>query len=221
MEIIYDPEKLDTVAIERLLANDWNPKDIDTVEYQHVLASLRNKGLRQPVIVREVNDHFEIIDGEQRWRGWKELNQREILIYNEGADITDQEAKELTISYKQQVPFDEKQFAQLLKGMTLEYENLELPIGEYEISDLIASLDILTSSDDSSDEKDDGTWDDMPEFEQGDAEPYQQIVINFESAQDVEDFAKLTDRTITPKTQYLNFPKSSQFGYDQEIHYES
>jgi ParB/RepB/Spo0J family partition protein len=204
LEIVFDKKRIQTVAIERVQPNSWNPKDIDTNEYQHVLLSLQKKGLRQPIIVREIDDHFQIIDGEQRWRGWKELGKHEILIYNEGPDISDQEAKELTISYQQQVPFIEIEFAKLLQEMTIEYENLELPIEDNEIQSLIAALDYDGG------QLSDELWEDMPEFEQEDIEVYQKIIVRFASIEDVENFAALVERKITPKTKYLNFPKLSE-----------
>lgn len=142
IEIVFDIDKISTVAIERVQPNPWNPKGLDTNEYQRIVLSLRKKGLRQPIVVREVEDYFQIIDGEQRWRGWKELGKHEILIYNEGADVSDQEAKELTIAYQQQVPFVEMDLAKLLKDMTDQYDSIDVPMEEDEIKDLIASLDV-------------------------------------------------------------------------------
>jgi hypothetical protein len=82
------------------------------------------------LLVRE-NNGFEIIDGEQRWRGCKKLGYTQVIIYNEGV-ISDQEAKELTIWYQQQVPFNEVDLASLVSGM-LELPNLELPFSEEEL----------------------------------------------------------------------------------------
>lgn len=49
-------------------------------------------------------------------------------------------------------------------------------------------------------------WQNMPEFKQPDNGPYRQIIISFESAEDVEEFAKLIKRSITNKTKSLWFP---------------
>ncbi len=217
IEIVFDIDKISTVAIERVQPNPWNPKGLDTNEYQRVVLSLRKKGLRQPIVVREIDDYFQIIDGEQRWRGWKELGKHEILIYNEGPDVSDQEAKELTIAYQQQVPFVEVEFAKLLQEMTDEYENLELPIEDNEIQNLIALLNIDLDDGQSPDD----LWEGMPGFEQDDADIYQEIVCRFDSVEELEKFTELIERTVTPKTKYLNFPKSNQLGYDQETRYDT
>jgi hypothetical protein len=62
-------------------------------------------------------------------------------------------------------------------------------------------------------------WEDMPEFEQEDLDCYQQIIIRFDSIEDVEGFAKAIGRTITPETKYMNIPKSNEYGYDKEVVY--
>lgn len=50
-------------------------------------------------------------------------------------------------------------------------------------------------------------WQDMPEFIQRDREPMQHIVVNFDCYEDVEEFGKLIEQNVTPKTNSLWFPK--------------
>ena len=49
-------------------------------------------------------------------------------------------------------------------------------------------------------------WQGMPEFQQDDMRPYQQIVLNFETKEDVAAFAALLQQKIGPKTDSLWFP---------------
>jgi hypothetical protein len=49
-------------------------------------------------------------------------------------------------------------------------------------------------------------WKDMPEFIQHDLQPYQKIILNFETKEDVEAFAKLINQKITYRTDTLWFP---------------
>lgn len=49
-------------------------------------------------------------------------------------------------------------------------------------------------------------WKGMPEFEQEDQTAYQSIHVHFKTKQDVEDFARLVNQTITDKTRFLWFP---------------
>lgn len=64
--------------------------------YRKELASIRKFGFVDPVIVRERDSWYEIVDGEHRWRAAKELGYTEIPIYSIG-DVSDADAKQLTI----------------------------------------------------------------------------------------------------------------------------
>ena len=50
-------------------------------------------------------------------------------------------------------------------------------------------------------------WHDMPEFVQGELKPFKEIILRFETQEDVDNFAKLTNQTITPLTKYLWYPE--------------
>tara|TARA_R100000995_G_scaffold56054_1_gene27683 strand:- start:1434 stop:1748 length:315 start_codon:yes stop_codon:yes gene_type:complete len=54
-------------------------------------------------------------------------------------------------------------------------------------------------------------WQSMPEFVMGNTEPFQKIIISFQSQEDVKQFAELIEQTITSKTDSLWYPQ--QEGY--------
>src|SRR5206468_7927784 len=60
------------VPVEFLTRNPRNPRrDFADAELEELAASLRERGIIQPIVVRPVrgsNDKFEIIAGERRWR---------------------------------------------------------------------------------------------------------------------------------------------------------
>jgi hypothetical protein len=85
-----------TFAIERLVPNPWNPNVMDDEMYRKELASLRKFGYVSQILVRELPDQVQIIDGENRWKGLKHLGFTEVdTTVVEG--LTDEEAKQLTI----------------------------------------------------------------------------------------------------------------------------
>ena len=53
-------------------------------------------------------------------------------------------------------------------------------------------------------------WQGMPEFEQEGSETYQDVVVHFMTAEDVELFAELVDQTITKQTKYIYYPKKER-----------
>lgn len=135
-KIVFDKAKLKRVPIDSTKPNTWNPKDPDTAEYARVRRSIELKGLRKPVIIRKGG---EIIDGEQRWRACLELGFKEILVYDEG-DVSDQEARELTIMYQQQVPFNDTELPLLIRELTADGD-FELPYSPNEIDDILSMLE--------------------------------------------------------------------------------
>lgn len=93
-----------------------------------------------PIFVRESKDGFVIVDGEQRWTSLTQAGNDKALIYNLGK-LSDKEAKEMTLWFEEQVPFDRVLQAELVKSMTEMYENLELPYLDDEVQNMIKILD--------------------------------------------------------------------------------
>jgi hypothetical protein len=50
-------------------------------------------------------------------------------------------------------------------------------------------------------------WVGMPDFIQEKKEPYQKIIVRFNSQEEVEEFARLIGQNITPKTKSIWHPK--------------
>lgn len=137
-EISFDISKLKVVPIDQVRPNGYNPKDKDTQEYKTLVESIRFNGLRGCIVVREnPNDTslFEIIDGEQRFRACIELGYSKIIIYNEGV-VDDKKAKELTLWWQVQVPFNEHELSKMLAKMTQEYENIAVPYSQERIEEM-------------------------------------------------------------------------------------
>ncbi len=87
------------VPIEFLRPNPRNPrKSFADTDLEELTASVREKGIVQPILVRRVPgtaDSFEIIAGERRWRAAQQakLHEVPVLIH----DVSDKEALELAI----------------------------------------------------------------------------------------------------------------------------
>lgn len=119
--IAFDQTKLAVVKLKDVRLNSWNPKDTNTKEYRKIKESIEREGQKVPVVVRE-NKGLEIIDGCQRWTALNELGAKEIVIYNEGK-VSDKDAKNQTLWYQLQVPFNRTMLAPLV----LELHKLNLP----------------------------------------------------------------------------------------------
>lgn len=136
----YDPKNIKKVKIDEVEVNDYNPKAKETKEYQNVVKSLRINGLQQPIMVRELDGKYIIVDGEQRYTAAKELGFEEIYIYNFG-EISDEDAKATTIWMEVQVPFDQIDLAPI--ALELHEQGFELPFTDLQLDDFkhIAEFD--------------------------------------------------------------------------------
>ena len=85
--------------VEFLRANPRNPRrDFSEADLDDLAASLREKGIIQPIVVRPVrgsNDRFEIIAGERRWRAAQRAGLHDVPIV--AVDVTEDEALQLAI----------------------------------------------------------------------------------------------------------------------------
>jgi ParB family transcriptional regulator, chromosome partitioning protein len=87
------------VPIEYLKPNPRNPrKSFSEAELEELAASIKERGIIQPVVVRAVHgakDAYEIIAGERRWRAAQRAGLHEVPIVP--LEATDSEALELAI----------------------------------------------------------------------------------------------------------------------------
>lgn len=55
--------------VEKIRPNPKQPrKNMDATQIEALAASIKEKGILQPIVVREVEDGYEIVAGERRWR---------------------------------------------------------------------------------------------------------------------------------------------------------
>jgi ParB family chromosome partitioning protein len=70
---VPEPRPADVEAdIDRLATNELQPRaSVDESRLQALAQSIKTNGVIQPIVVRKVGDHFQIIAGERRWRAAK------------------------------------------------------------------------------------------------------------------------------------------------------
>jgi ParB family transcriptional regulator, chromosome partitioning protein len=84
------------VPLEKIEHNPWQPrKSFDADELASLCASVRTHGILQPLVVRSVGDHFQLIAGERRLRAAQQagLNKVPVRI----VDFNDQEVLEAAL----------------------------------------------------------------------------------------------------------------------------
>ncbi|HIE15279.1 TPA: hypothetical protein EYP70_08415, partial [Candidatus Bathyarchaeota archaeon] len=88
-----------TASISSLKPNRWNMNFLSRKEMKRLIRRMAESGRdgTPPIIVRPVNDGYEIIDGEQRWRAAKKLGWKSVKVMV--LNVNDEEAKILCLSY--------------------------------------------------------------------------------------------------------------------------
>lgn len=137
---------MSTVPIGSLEPNPWNPNRQSDFIYERELASIKEHGFLDPVLVRTVGHTLQIVDGEHRWKAATQLGFTEIAINNLG-EIPDDVAKRLTIILNEVKgkPDDQalaKLMADLAQNIDISILAKTLPYTEDELKHLIADSKI-------------------------------------------------------------------------------
>ena len=139
--------KLDTktVSVDDIYPNTWNPNKQSDFIYKKELESIRRFGFVAPLIVRKINEGYEIIDGEHRLRAAKELAMPEISI-NDLGEVSDAVAKQLTIILNETKGEPDRVelarlVAELSKDIDLDDLKIALPYPEEEIDAMLKLAD--------------------------------------------------------------------------------
>lgn len=95
-EAILDKDRIVLAAESEIVASPFQPRRHFNEEQIAELAdSIRESGLMQPLIVRRVDDKFELIAGERRLRAIRSLGQSEVKVIV--MEASDQEVAEMTL----------------------------------------------------------------------------------------------------------------------------
>jgi len=69
------------VPIEALVPNPHNPRSsFEDEPLEELAQSIAKHGIMQPIVVRGVTDHYEIIAGERRWRAAQRAGQHQVPV---------------------------------------------------------------------------------------------------------------------------------------------
>jgi len=89
-------EGLTLVSINEIRPNTLQPrKDFDDDAISELAASIKEKGIIQPIVVRQAGNGFEIIAGERRWRAAQRAGIVKVPVVIK--DVSDSEALELAL----------------------------------------------------------------------------------------------------------------------------
>jgi ParB family transcriptional regulator, chromosome partitioning protein len=90
-------ERVERAEIKNIVPNPFQPrKKFSKGKMEELVNSLREKGIIQPILVRNMGEKYEIIAGERRWRAAQEIGLEEIPIIVK-RDIDDANSLEISL----------------------------------------------------------------------------------------------------------------------------
>lgn len=131
---IADDEKVIEIPLTQLRANPYQPrKTFDETAIQELASSIKEHGVIQPIIVRNVLKGYEIIAGERRFRASKEAGKASIPAVVK--DFTDQQVMEIAlIENVQREDLNAIELAQAYQSLSdqfsLTQEELSMKVGK-------------------------------------------------------------------------------------------
>jgi ParB family chromosome partitioning protein len=122
------------IPISQIKPNPYQPRKTDSIELQNeLIASIKEKGIIQPILVRKKDEGYEIIAGERRYKAAKSIGLYTIPAIIKEA--TDSEVLELAlienIQRKDLTPIEEANaYRQLIEELSLTQEELAKRLGK-------------------------------------------------------------------------------------------
>jgi ParB family transcriptional regulator, chromosome partitioning protein len=132
-DAVESGERVHQISLANIVPSALQPrKDFAREALQELVDSIRQHGIIQPLIVRQVGTRFELIAGERRWRAAQEagLTQAPVIIRSAG----DMEVLELSLIENLQRadlnPIEEAQgYARLANEFGMRQEDIALKVG--------------------------------------------------------------------------------------------
>ena len=122
------------VELSKMMPNRLQPRvDFDDAQLSELIASIKEKGVLAPILVLRVDDKFEIIAGERRFRAAQQLKLGRVPVVVR--DVSDQEALVLSIVeniQRQELnPMEEaRAFQRLSKEFSLTQEEIAISVSK-------------------------------------------------------------------------------------------
>ena len=128
---------------DKLRPNAWNSNVMSPENEAKLDEAIKRFGFFKPIIVREVEDGYEILGGEHRWQSARRLGLKSIPVMNLGK-IDDQRAMEISLADNARYGVDDAVSLSQLLSQLDSVEDLQdfLPYTDSELRSIFTSTDI-------------------------------------------------------------------------------
>jgi ParB/RepB/Spo0J family partition protein len=118
------------IDVSKLVKAEWNYKDDDDKKLKDLINNIKRNGQVENLIVREIGDKYEIVNGNHRYDALYKLGLKLAIVCNKGK-ISKEEAIRLAIETNEtRFPNDNIKLAELFEVLS----------GKYEMEDLSKTL---------------------------------------------------------------------------------
>jgi hypothetical protein len=210
--------RLEYVSVSELVPYDKNPRKNDAAA-EKVAELIKEYGFKKPILVDIKNNKNEIIAGHTRLKAALLLGIEKVpVIFAD--DLSPEQVKAFRIADNKSSEWAEWDISLLTEEISdLSETGFDIDLtgfSDIEVSNLLPDYNDNSSPDHSiygggvpvNDPM--GEWNGMPEFNNPDAMGVKQIIVHFETWDDVREFAELVEQKITEKTKYIWFPKADK-----------
>ena len=133
------------IEVESLHPNPWNPNRMSEEMYHKLRAYIRREGMVEPIVVRPLDDGYQILGGYHRWRIAKELGYETVPCAV--VDLDDRRAKVLSVNLNEMKGQSvslllSELIHDLSQELTLEDLETQLPYSEAELKDVLEIMKI-------------------------------------------------------------------------------
>ena len=134
---------MEYIEVAKVRVNQWNPNKMDELTYKALQESFEEFGAIDPILVRQIGDCYEVIDGEHRLKIAQSLDISHIEAVI--VDVDDNQAKRLTqIMNRTRGEDDQEKLMHLLDSILSEIDKTEailgLPLTEQTLDELLTDL---------------------------------------------------------------------------------
>ena len=132
-DVVESGERVHQINLANIVPSALQPrKDFGRDALQELIDSIRQHGIIQPLIVRQMGARFELIAGERRWRAAQEIGLAQVPVIIRSA--SDMEVLELSLIENLQRadlnPIEEAQgYARLANEFAMRQEDIALKVG--------------------------------------------------------------------------------------------
>jgi len=210
--------RLEYLPVSELIPYTKNPRKNDAA-VERIANLIKEYGFKKPILVDEKNNKNEIIAGHTRLKAALLLGLEKVpVIFAD--DLSPEQVKAFRIADNKSSEWAEWDISLLTEEISdLSETGFDIDLtgfSDIEISNLLPDYNDNSSPDHSiygggvpvNDPM--GEWNGMPEFHNPDAMGVKQIIVHFETWDDVREFAELVEQKITEKTKYIWFPKADK-----------